>query len=285
MAGDISLSANFQPNVSKPLDDRDRVADITERDALPFKYEGLVTHVLSDGKKYEWDGSVWVEAGSGGGAALSDDTPEDLGTAAAGTSDEASRSDHAHKMPSAADVGADAAGTAAAAVAAHAALPDPHSQYTTAAEAAAAAPIQSVAAGAGVSVSPTTGNAVVTNTDRGSVAVTAHEAADDPHSQYLTEADIPKVAYVQTTTNSAGQWSVSFSGFASVNFVTPVAIRESGNIGDQAIATLHKYTTSSANGRVVQSNFIATLILGGGNGLEFVGSGVVVRVRIEGVSS
>ena len=56
---------------------------------------------------------VEVWAGSGG-APLSDDVPENLGTAAAGVSMEASRSDHVHAMPSAADVGADPAGAAAA---------------------------------------------------------------------------------------------------------------------------------------------------------------------------
>ena len=56
---------------------------------------------------------VEVWAGSGG-APLSDDTPEDLGTASAGVSVEASRSDHVHAMPSAGDVGADVAGAAAA---------------------------------------------------------------------------------------------------------------------------------------------------------------------------
>ena len=56
---------------------------------------------------------VEVWAGSGG-APLSADTPEDLGTASAGVSVEASRSDHVHAMPSAGDVGADVAGAAAA---------------------------------------------------------------------------------------------------------------------------------------------------------------------------
>ena len=82
---------------------------------------------------------------SGGGASLSDATPQALGTAAAGTASTASRSDHRHAMPTAAGVGADATGTAVAAVAAHAAAADPHPTYTTAAEAAAAAPVQSVA--------------------------------------------------------------------------------------------------------------------------------------------
>jgi hypothetical protein len=70
--------------------------------------------------------------------ALSDVTPQSLGTAAAGTATAASRSDHRHAMPTAAQVGADSAGTAAAAVAAHAAAADPHSQYLTQAEGDAA---------------------------------------------------------------------------------------------------------------------------------------------------
>lgn len=52
-------------------------------------------------------------AAGGGGADLSDTTPSALGTAAAGTGTAASRDDHVHAMPSAADVGADPAGTAA----------------------------------------------------------------------------------------------------------------------------------------------------------------------------
>jgi len=56
--------------------------------------------------------------GGGGGASLSDATPQALGTAAAGTASTGSRSDHRHAMPTAAQVGADGAGTAAAAVAA-----------------------------------------------------------------------------------------------------------------------------------------------------------------------
>jgi len=89
---------------------------------------------------------------SGGGASLGDTTPQALGTAAAGTAATASRSDHRHAMPTAAQVGADAAGTAAAAVAAHAAAADPHPSYTTAIEAAAAAPVQSVAGRTGAVV-------------------------------------------------------------------------------------------------------------------------------------
>ena len=42
----------------------------------------------------------------GSGVDLSDAAPQDLGTAAAGTSEDASRADHVHDMPNAADVGA-----------------------------------------------------------------------------------------------------------------------------------------------------------------------------------
>lgn len=62
-----------------------------------------------------WDGTNWTPATPVGGAPLSDATPEDLGTAAAGTAEEAARADHVHDMPTASDVGADAAGSAAAA--------------------------------------------------------------------------------------------------------------------------------------------------------------------------
>ncbi len=57
---------------------------------------------------------IEVEVITGAATPLSADTPEDLGTAAAGVSMEASRSDHVHAMPSAADVGADPAGAASA---------------------------------------------------------------------------------------------------------------------------------------------------------------------------
>lgn len=127
MAGDIPLSFNFEVSAAKPIDARFQVADITARDAIAFKYAGLVTKVISTGLRYEWDGSAWNEVG--GGTALSDATPQALGTAAAGTSGEGSRADHKHAMPTAAQVGADPAGTAAAGDAAHLAASDPHPQY------------------------------------------------------------------------------------------------------------------------------------------------------------
>ncbi|MGQ7957692.1 hypothetical protein ACUTAF_08245 [Pseudomonas sp. SP16.1] len=55
---------------------------------------------------------------SGGGAPVGSAVPQPLGTATPGVSTSASRQDHVHEMPSAADVGADPAGAAATAQAA-----------------------------------------------------------------------------------------------------------------------------------------------------------------------
>jgi len=72
---------------------------------------------------------------AGEGVQLSDDTPESLGTASAGVGTEASRADHVHQMPTAAQVGADISGAASSAITAHEAASDPHPQYTTVSEA------------------------------------------------------------------------------------------------------------------------------------------------------
>lgn len=88
-----------------------------------------------------------------------------------------------------ANVGADPAGTAAAAVAAHVALPDPHPQYTTAAEAAALAPVQSVNGQTGA----VTLDAIDVGADSAgtaAAAVAAHVALADPHPQYTTAAEL-----------------------------------------------------------------------------------------------
>lgn len=106
----------------------------------------------------------------------------------------------------------------------------------------------------------------------------AYIKRDDGEIRELTNSLMKKVAYYQTTTNSSGQWWVGISGFASVEFVTPIAIRETGSINDQSVAVLHAYDNSSANGRVIESNGLAL----GGQGLEYAPAGVVVRVRVEG---
>lgn len=105
---------------------------------------------------------------------------------------------------------------------------------------------------------------------------------DDGSEVELTPQPM-KVVYIDTFTNSSGQWSVDYSGlFSSVEFVTPVAIRETGDIGEQAFATLHRFDAASANGRVLESNLIASVLVGGGQGLEYVPANVRVRVKVEG---
>ncbi len=66
----------------------------------PLGNPGQVAAVRTDGT-----GTEWVDQ-AGGGGGLSDDQPLPLGAASPGVSDEASRSDHRHPMPSASDVGA-----------------------------------------------------------------------------------------------------------------------------------------------------------------------------------
>lgn len=85
-------------------------------------------------------------------------------------------------------------------------VPEGANLYHTAERAAAAAPVQSVAAGDGISVSPTTGNVVVSNSDRGSTAVATHESASDPHPQYLLQGEgdarYAMVAFTTVTGNT-----------------------------------------------------------------------------------
>jgi hypothetical protein len=88
-------------------------------------------------------------------ATYSNATPQPLGvTASAGDDQAASRADHVHARPTAAEVGADASGTAVAAVAAHVAAADPHPGYLTAAEGNAAYATAAQGAKADTAVQP-----------------------------------------------------------------------------------------------------------------------------------
>lgn len=73
MAGDIKLSANFQANVAKPLDDKFTAANLTERDAKTFLYPGLECYVESNDTYYKWDGTQWVERQTGNSLIVSAD--------------------------------------------------------------------------------------------------------------------------------------------------------------------------------------------------------------------
>lgn len=102
----------------------------------------------------------------------------------------------------AADVGAEAAGTAAAALASHEAANDPHPQYLTQTEADAR--YASSAAAGVTSVNSQTGAVTLTAADVGAeqsgaaaAAIAAHEAAANPHPDYLTQAEAD-ARYLQT---------------------------------------------------------------------------------------
>jgi hypothetical protein len=72
---------------------------LQSNEAVPYlSTSGTLRLVKGDGTDISLEG--------GSGPTLSDATPADLGSAGPGTSDEASRADHVHAMPSAADVGA-----------------------------------------------------------------------------------------------------------------------------------------------------------------------------------
>jgi hypothetical protein len=113
---------------------------------------------------------VTAAPGTGGGADLSDDDPVALGTAGAGAATEAARSDHVHPLPSAVDVGADAAGSADAAEAA--AIAAAATDATTKANAAEAAAISAAATDATTKATAATTTAIQRANHTGTQAVT-----------------------------------------------------------------------------------------------------------------
>lgn len=68
----------------------------------------------------------------------------------------------------------------------------------------------------------------VTNADRGSVAVTAHEAAEDPHPQYTTTEEAAAAAPVQSVNGDVGAVRVNFIE-APAGATTPANVIASDN--------------------------------------------------------
>lgn len=79
-----------------------------------WESSALIEEVWESGSTPGVEWTVVIREGDivtgGSGVDLSDTTPQDLGTAAAGVSSEASRADHVHDMPTAADIAVDASG-------------------------------------------------------------------------------------------------------------------------------------------------------------------------------
>lgn len=94
---------------------------------------------------------------------------------------------------------------------------------------------------------------------------------------------LPLVQYFETTTGANGAWSITITGFTRVDFVTPMAIDDTGTLSEMSIATLRAFSNTAANGAVLESN-TTTVVLGGqAEGLQFAEAGVRVRVRVEGI--
>lgn len=60
----INIIDNFSVNVSKPIDAKIVVADAAARIAISYKYIGLRTYQIDNGKFYYWDGSFWIDENS-----------------------------------------------------------------------------------------------------------------------------------------------------------------------------------------------------------------------------
>jgi len=169
--------------------------------------------------------------------------------------------DTAFQTLAAGDVGADPAGTASSEIADHVNQtinPDPHPQYTTAAEAASAAPIQSVNGDTGPAVSLTTSNVpegsslyytearVSANVDV--AANTAHRGTTgNPHS--TTPADIGAIASTEkaaangvATLDASGKVptaQIPSSALPSFDVVADIPARDAltAQEGDEAFVT------------------------------------------------
>jgi hypothetical protein len=72
--GDIKLSANFELNISKPIDSRMVVNDLVERDSISFKYAGMIIWVVSESKHFKLldDNITWEEFGGISSATVGD---------------------------------------------------------------------------------------------------------------------------------------------------------------------------------------------------------------------
>ncbi len=65
--GDIKSSANFELNVGKPLDARDKVANYSDLNSISFKYAGMIVFVTSANKHYTLKNDLitWAVLNSG----------------------------------------------------------------------------------------------------------------------------------------------------------------------------------------------------------------------------
>jgi hypothetical protein len=122
-----------------------------------------------------------------GSVALTSSAPSNLGASpSVGVATTSARADHVHQFPTPGDIGAQPVDSDLTAIAGLA------TNGIIARTGAGTATTRTITSGAGISVTNgdgVAGNPTITNTDLGSTAVATHEAAGDPHPQYLTSAE------------------------------------------------------------------------------------------------
>lgn len=248
-------------------------------------------------KMYAYTGAAWNETGSGGGggggavSSVAGRTGDvvlaktDVGLANVDNTSDINKP--VSTATQAALDGKEAAGAAASAMTAHGAAVDPHPQYTTSAEAAAAAPVQSVAGKSGA-VTLAKGDVGLSNVDNTSdankpistatqaaldgketggaaaAAISAHEAAPDPHAQYATTAEAAAAAPVQSVAGKTGAVSL-VKGDVGLGLVDNTAD------ANKPVSTATQAALDAKQAILVSGTSIKTV-----NGNSLLGSGDVV---------
>ena len=206
-----------------------------------------------------------VLGGGGGGASLSDATPQALGAATPGTALTASRGDHRHAMPTAAQVGADAVGTAAAAVAGAA------GSYATAAQGSlATTAVQPAALASGLAGKADTSDPRLSDAREWSAPTVDQATAE-------AGASTVRVAYnpLRVFQSIAAWWAASafktkldgIAPFATAN-ATDAQLRDrSTHTGTQALSTIAGLGTGVPTALAINIGTAgAPVILGGAGG-------------------
>lgn len=91
---------------------------------------------------------------------------------------------------------------------------------------------------------------------------------------------VPKVGYFTASTNASGVWTVAITGFTTITFISALALNSASTAAGVRWATVTSYSTTTATGTVSAGNTIVSLL--GLLGIQLVGSGVGVTVRVEG---
>ncbi len=107
---------------------------------------------------------------------------------------------------------------------------------------------------------------------------------DDQNNETLLSGSQYKVFHATVQTNSQGEWSVNYNGqFSQILSITTTAVNNSTDVSEQAISCVRSFNINQANGSVVEASNNFIILIGGGDGLEYVGAGIDVMIRVEGI--